>query len=130
MGNNNSSLGKFAEDFAAKIYAARGFKIAARNFSNPKGKRMGELDLVAVKNSQIRFVEVKCRTSDKFGIDLEILTRAKSGRMRLISEYFLKNFPCYGSFSRHFDFVFVQVRGTAPFDKKSYRIKIYSDCMI
>ncbi len=136
----NLRFGKKAEDLAARIYISRGFKILARNFCNKTGKRMGEIDIVAARGREIRFVEVKCRTSDAFGEDLEILTRAKLARFRKISAYYLKMHAACNYFRPHFDFVFVAMPHAAlpqgsdgcqpPVDKKLIRVKIYSDVMI
>ncbi len=59
-------LGDKGEKVAANFLIAQGYEIVAANFSNDKGYRLGEIDLI-VKNKQgkIIFVEVKTRKNMK-----------------------------------------------------------------
>jgi putative endonuclease len=57
------TLGKEGEDRAARFLAKKGYKILERNYST----RSGEIDLVALHNGEVVFVEVKTRTSDAYG---------------------------------------------------------------
>lgn len=60
-------LAREGEEIAAKYLQKLGFKIIDRNFRG----RNTELDIVAVKDNTLVFVEVKTRTSDKFGTPFE-----------------------------------------------------------
>ena len=51
-----------------------GRKLLYRNFRSPKG---GEVDLVARDGKVLSFVEVKTRTSEKFGRPLDAVDREK-----------------------------------------------------
>ena len=57
------TLGREGEDRAAQFLAEKGYKILERNYST----RSGEIDLVALHNGEVVFVEVKTRTSDAYG---------------------------------------------------------------
>lgn len=57
------TLGREGEDRAARFLAKKGYKILERNYST----RSGEIDLVALHNGEVVFVEVKTRTSDAYG---------------------------------------------------------------
>lgn len=57
------TLGREGEDRAAQFLAKKGYKILERNYST----RSGEIDLVALHNGEVVFVEVKTRTSDAYG---------------------------------------------------------------
>ncbi len=85
------SLGARGEQWAAEAYERKGYRIVARNAYNTKGKRAGELDLVAVSDSRIIFVEVKTRTLDsvRFGTAAEAVTRTKQRRIIRASQIFL-----------------------------------------
>ena len=66
-------IGDFGEKLAVKWLRKHGRKVLYRNFSGPKG---GEVDIVCRHGSDLTFVEVKTRTSEKFGrpadaVDLE-----------------------------------------------------------
>ena len=57
-------IGNFGEDLAAKWLRKHGRRVLYRNFSGPKG---GEVDIVCRHGDSLTFVEVKTRTSEKFG---------------------------------------------------------------
>lgn len=57
------TLGREGEDRAAQFLAKKGYKILERNYST----KSGEIDLVALHNGEVVFVEVKTRTSDAYG---------------------------------------------------------------
>jgi putative endonuclease len=56
-------VGKTGEDRAAKFLAAQGYRILERNYRT----RQGEIDLIALHQGTIAFIEVKTRTNDAFG---------------------------------------------------------------
>ncbi len=55
----NQDIGKAGEDVAATYLAAHGYRIRERNYANTRGLRLGEIDIVAEKEGEIIFVEVK-----------------------------------------------------------------------
>ena len=55
---HKKQIGQSGEDLAAKYLENRGFVIVDRNYWKP----WGEIDLVAKKGSELRFVEVKTVT--------------------------------------------------------------------
>lgn len=64
---------KLGEDLACKYFEHKGYKIIDRNFR----VRNGEIDIVATFKNTLVFVEVKTRTSSKFGSPLEAITYYK-----------------------------------------------------
>lgn len=66
-------LGQKGENLAAKYYQKLGWHVLARNFYT----RFGELDLVLEKNKKILIVEVKTRSSQKFGFGEESVSDKK-----------------------------------------------------
>lgn len=70
-------LGKAGEDRAAKFLAQQGYRVLERNFRTPHG----EIDLIALHEGTIVFVEVKTRTSDAFGAPELAVTPRKQRRM-------------------------------------------------
>lgn len=75
-------LGKQGEEAAARFLLERGYEILARNYRC----RWGELDLVAVKDGVIAFVEVRTWFSGQFGPPEESITYRK--RRHLIDAAF------------------------------------------
>ncbi len=70
-------LGKEGENRAARFLSEQGYKILERNYST----RSGELDLIALHQGVVVFVEVKTRTSDAFGAPELAVTPQKQRRM-------------------------------------------------
>jgi putative endonuclease len=70
-------LGKAGEDRAAKFLADQGYRILERNYRTPHG----EIDLIALHQGTIVFIEVKTRTSDAFGAPELAVTPQKRLRM-------------------------------------------------
>jgi len=56
-------LGREGEDRAAQFLTSQGYRILERNYST----RSGEIDLIALHQGVVVFVEVKTRTNNAFG---------------------------------------------------------------
>lgn len=78
-------LGARGEQLAADWYAARGYRVVARNWRC----REGEIDLVVARDGELVFCEVKARSSDRFGTPAEAVTPAKVRRLRVLAARFL-----------------------------------------
>ncbi len=90
----SKSLGQLGEEFAQREYTERGYKIIAKNEYNKKGKRLGELDFIAVKDKQIIFVEVKTRSlggSNWFGTAEEAVNQFKQIKLLKAVKMFLQH---------------------------------------
>ncbi len=124
--NQSAALGRQGELLAQKIYRQRGFSIIAKNYFNRRGKRFGEIDFIALKNGQLRFVEVKSRASAMFGDASEAITRYKKSRLTAAAQIFLLRLPEFSRASMHFDVVTI---GFGLFDKAGIKVKIYSDAI-
>jgi len=70
-------LGKAGEDRAAMFLAKLGYRILERNYRTLHG----EIDLIALHQGTVVFVEVKTRTSDAFGAPELAVTSQKQRRM-------------------------------------------------
>ena len=69
-------VGKIGEDLASDMLESAGYRIIARNFMT----REGEIDIIAIKEGVIHFVEVKTRSSDGFGFPADSVTESKIQR--------------------------------------------------
>lgn len=83
-------MGDIGEDLAALALENSGFRILDRNFNT----KVGELDIVAMKNGVIHFVEVKTRNGSMYGYPSEAITPQKQRHMRKAAEYYLQNKDC------------------------------------
>lgn len=82
---HHQHLGARGEQRAAEWYAAAGYEIVARNWRC----REGEIDIVARRDGELVFSEVKARTSDRFGSPAEAVTAARQRRLRALAARFL-----------------------------------------
>ena len=73
-GLGHLEIGELGERIAVDFLKAEGRKVLYRNFRAPKG---GEVDIVARDGKILSFVEVKTRTSEKFGRPLDAVDREK-----------------------------------------------------
>lgn len=73
MNMNNKKFGDFGEQVAADFLRKKGYKILDRNF-----RALGtELDIICMDKNILVFVEVKSRTSKKYGYAYEAITEFK-----------------------------------------------------
>jgi len=89
------SLGKSGEDCACRELERRGYAILARRYRT----RFGEIDIVARDGATVVFVEVKARTSDRYGDPAEAVTLHKQARVTAMAEDYrarrhLQGVPC------------------------------------
>ncbi len=70
--------GKWAEKQAAKFLKGLGYEIIDRNVRF----RFGEIDIVASKDNQFVFVEVRFRKNDKFGDSLSTIDAKKRSKLK------------------------------------------------
>lgn len=73
-----TETGRKAETAAMLYLEMRGFKIIERNWRRPRC----EIDIVAIKDDIVHFVEVKYRYKDGQGSGLDAITASKLKRMQ------------------------------------------------
>ncbi len=107
------SLGEWGELEAAKRYKKLGHKILHRNYFNKKGKRLGEIDFIALKDQNIIFVEVKTRSGEvsKFGTGVESVNYFKQQKLLRAVAFFLQTFPVYQKLQPQIDVCLIEVSG-------------------
>ncbi len=80
----SNPLAREGEEIAAKYLKKSGYKILDRNFR----ARNTEIDIVAIKDKTLIFVEVKTRTSEKFGTPLESINYFKLKSLVKAAEHY------------------------------------------
>jgi len=77
--------GAAGEDLAARWYEGQGYEVLERNWR----RRQGELDLIVRRGATVVFVEVKTRTTDRYGTGAESVLPAKQRRIRRLGARWL-----------------------------------------
>lgn len=103
------AVGRFGEDLAASYLSEAGLRILERNWRC----RDGELDIVAVDDGVLVFVEVKTRSSTAFGDPAEAVHPAKASRLRRLAVRWLVEHDGTYWPELRFDVVSVLRHGTA-----------------
>jgi putative endonuclease len=83
--NARQLFGISGEDVACDELRRRGYAILARRFRT----RAGELDIIARDGQTLVFVEVKARSTGRFGRGTDAITWAKRRRMARMAEEFI-----------------------------------------
>jgi putative endonuclease len=83
--HQNYKKGKRGEDIAESYLIKNNFQIIEKNFSN----RFGEIDIIATKDNNLHFVEVKLKVGEDFGSPEEMINKRKLHQIKRISELFL-----------------------------------------
>jgi len=82
-------VGNWGETLAAKYLTERGYRVLARNARTP----YGELDIVARQGETLVFVEVKTRTSTRFGQPEDSVTPKKKAHLVAAAQAYLQQHP-------------------------------------
>jgi putative endonuclease len=94
--------GRKGERIAGRFLLRQGFDILARRYRG----RSGELDIIAFEEQTLVFIEVKSRSSRKFGEPWEFVDWRKQQILRRTAEEFIADHDL-GQFSYRFDIVSV-----------------------
>lgn len=89
---NTRSIGTHAEDYCADFLKKIGYQILTRNYRT----QVGEIDIISKHKDTLVFVEVKYRSSNKFGYPEEAVNFKKQQTIRNVAEYYIlthKNLP-------------------------------------
>lgn len=82
----NYIKGKVGESLALEYLKKNKYKILEINFTC----KIGEIDIIAMKKKQYIFVEVKNRSSDRFGMPREAVNYYKQQKIRQVAQLYLK----------------------------------------
>lgn len=88
-GAYNKITGQCGEDAAAEYLKKKNYKIIERNYKN----KIGEIDIIAKTKTDLVFVEVKTRSSKKFGTPTEAITYYKKRKIVNTAKYYLLKNP-------------------------------------
>jgi len=94
-----------AEIQAAEYLQENGFHLVAMNYSIKANRHGGEIDIIAKRGGRIHFVEVKCRTTDAFGLGRESVNAHKQKTIRRIATWWLVEKNLYDIAPTSFDVI-------------------------
>ena len=89
MSKQKQALGQWGEEQAARYLTDKGYAIVARNVRS----EYGELDLIARQGGLLIFVEVKARSSARFGFPEESVGSAKQQHILEAALHYLQEHP-------------------------------------
>ncbi|MFH1827519.1 MAG: YraN family protein [bacterium] len=82
----NNIKGVFGEKIATQFLQSRGYSIIDKNFK----VKFGEIDIVAIKNNVIHFIEVKSKSSTLKGKPYEQVNKNKLKKIKQVSLLYSK----------------------------------------
>lgn len=88
-GGDRNELGHWGEEQAAAEIKRRGYRILEARWRC----RFGEIDLIAINDQYICFIEVKLRKNDRFAPARAFVTSSKQRKLRTTAELYLMNYP-------------------------------------
>jgi len=97
----NRVLGRHGENIALNYFSGLGYKVLERNYKC----RIGEVDIIAQKDSSLIFIEVKTRTSLRYGHPVESVSEHKIKKIKDVAGFFITNNNLYSNFDVRFDVV-------------------------
>ena len=79
------NIGDIGENLAADMLENSGYRIVIRNYRT----KAGEIDIIAVKDGVMHFLEVKTRSGDEFGYPADAVSDEKIRRMKKAAASYL-----------------------------------------
>jgi putative endonuclease len=87
--NIQKQMGGWGEQAAAEYLEKQGYDILARNFRSGHG----EVDIIARQENVLVFVEVKARSSNRYGYPEHSVTPRKRMHILSVAENYIHNHP-------------------------------------
>ncbi|MDO5403546.1 MAG: YraN family protein [Eubacteriales bacterium] len=82
---NKRKLGAEKERMAADYLGENGYTVLQMNYRC----KIGEIDIIASNNDAIIFVEVKFRSSSRYGVSIEAVSAFKQKKIRQVAMYYM-----------------------------------------
>jgi len=103
-------LGAWGEELARRFYEEQGYSFITANWR----KRFAEVDLIFKIKTDLVFVEVKTRTSDKFGYGEQSVTWSKKQKISRAMDSFVDENLEYKDYFPRFDILVVELFSLRP----------------
>ncbi|ERJ92864.1 TIGR00252 family protein [Selenomonas sp. oral taxon 892 str. F0426] len=115
IGMRNKILGDQGESYAAQYLLRKGYRILTRNYRT----KVGEIDIIADDHGTLVFIEVKTRSSLRYGTPAEAVHYRKQQKIIQTAYWYLRMNHMENSFCR-FDILEIYAAGS---DWSVYHIK-------
>ena len=93
--------GRRGEELAALYLSRLGFEIVERNYRC----RWGEIDIICRRGNLMVFVEVRSKSTERFGTPEETINRTKVSRIRRTAMEYLREKAAGRPFNMRFDLI-------------------------
>lgn len=103
---NKNRIGKIGEKLTAQYLQKNKYEILYRNYYTKKG----EIDIIAVKQKIISFIEVKTRSNFKYGNPVDAVNYTKIKHIIKTAEIFLYENKEYEDYEINIDVIEVIIR--------------------
>ena len=115
---SSRDIGMIGEKYAVEYLLLEGYKILERNFRN----RFSEIDIIALDRDILVFIEVKTKTSLKFGQPYEEVTKGKLKKIKRGVQYYLLLRKKYVNYKMRLDVLSVLLNNDKGLEKlKHYK---------
>lgn len=94
-------LGRLGESKAQKYLRKNKYKVIEKNYTT----KFAECDLIALYGNLLVFIEVKTRSSVKYGNPADAVDFNKQRKYALMAEYFVMTNPKYKNYAVRFDVI-------------------------
>ena len=101
---NKRNIGSLYEEKAVEYLKDNGFTVIVKNFRCPKG----EIDIIAIKEDILRFIEVKYRKNTEYGYAKEAVNKTKMNKIYNSAMWFITCNPVYSDTQCSFDVISIQ----------------------
>jgi putative endonuclease len=112
--------GKMGEKLACEFLGHNGYDIVERNYRCPEG----EIDIIARQQDTLVFIEVRTKTSRRFGGPEESITPVKAARLRTLAAHYGQSHEGLPE-ARRIDVVAVEMTGNG----RASRIEIIENAV-
>ncbi len=109
--------GQQAEEAACKYLQAQGLELYNRNYHC----RRGEIDLIMGDNATLVFIEVRYRSSSRFGSGAETVGPRKQARIIATAAHYLQEYPKQARRPARFDVIFMQSADAIQWVKDAFQ---------
>jgi putative endonuclease len=109
MLNRRQQFGKTGESIAVGFLRSQGYRILEQNYRTG----IGEIDIIARDRKTLVFVEVKARTSSRFGNPKSAVTPIKQRKISMVALQYLKA-TAQMQVKARFDVVAISSAETSP----------------